>query len=356
MFQDFSSNIQKNASMKKIVPLVLCAMFAPQSLVHTSAQETSLRPKLKFEARCDYNHDSENADKSGIKGYIVDFKLEGDLSPRFSYKYRQRLNKPQKDASFFDATDWLYLTYKAHRNVSLMAGKWIVALGGWETEPAPIDIFQVGEFCNSYSCYQWGANVILNTNNDNHQVYFQFCESPFRKLYEQTSGKGKEMWAYNVLWIGNADFFHSFYSANMMEYRPGKFLSFVALGNRFDLGPKVSLDFDFQHRASRASDFFKDYSISTQIDYHPVPAFRCFSKYSYDTNTTGNDSDLCVHDGTKISRLGAGVEYFPLKNDNLRLHAQYSYSWGDNTNPDGVLRDKQSVVNVGVTWRMHILK
>ena len=347
--------------MKKIHSIILLILFLTPSCGRLYAQDgseekTSLRPKLKFEARLDYNHDSANDDMSGIKGYIVDLKLEGDLSPRFSYKYRQRLNKPVKDASFFDATDWLYLTYKAHRNISLMAGKWIVAVGGWETEPAPIDIYQISEFCNNYSCYQWGMNVIFNTADNQNQFYLQVCESPFRKQYKAATGNGREMWAYNALWIGNIDFYHAFHSVNMMEYRPGKYLNFIALGNRFDLGRKVALDFDIQHRASRASDFFKDYTLSAQIAYRPLSAFRCFAKLSHDRNHTGNVSDVTVFDGTKMTRLGGGVEFFPLKNDNLRLHGHYSYAWGQNANPDGVLRDGQSVVNVGLTWRMHILK
>ena len=96
--------------MKKIISIILFSLALFQTCGRIYAQDetsgkTSLRPKLKFEARLDYNNDNKNDDLSGIKGYIVDLKLEGDLSPRFSYKYRQRLNKPVKDATFFDATD-----------------------------------------------------------------------------------------------------------------------------------------------------------------------------------------------------------------------------------------------------------
>lgn len=56
---------------------------------------------------------------------------------------RHRLNKKNNDASFFDATDWLYLAYRKD-NWELSAGKQVVAIGGYEYDAAPIDLY----FCS----------------------------------------------------------------------------------------------------------------------------------------------------------------------------------------------------------------
>ena len=49
------------------------------------------------------------------------------------------------------------------------------------------------------------------------------------------------------------------------------------------------------------------------------------------------------------------MEYFPLTDQRVRLHANYSYAFGKNTNENGYLKDKQSMIDLGVTWRMKVL-
>ena len=75
---------------------------------------------LSVEARADYQRESidgvKNNDKTGFKGNIFNLIINGNLSPKFSFKYRQRLNGINKEYTFFDATDWLFLTY--HQRVS----------------------------------------------------------------------------------------------------------------------------------------------------------------------------------------------------------------------------------------------
>lgn len=44
-----------------------------------------------------------------------------------------------------------------------------------------------------------------------------------------------------------------------------------------------------------------------------------------------------------------------VKDKNVRIHGYYSYAFGKNTNPNGTVRDKESQVNVGVTWRVKVL-
>ena len=334
--------------VQTILSLIYCTTL--------TAQESTSNIKLKVEARADYNHDNHKKELNGLKGNIVDFKLEGDINDRFSYKYRQRLNKPNKDASFFDATDWLYINYKASENISLQAGKWIVAVGCWETEPAPIDVYQLSEFCMNYDCYQWGLNLVLNSSDKQHTLYAQVCQSPFTRPYKAMNGKPSEMWAYNLLWNGNIDFFHTFYSLNLIEYMPGKYINYFASGNRFDISSRLTWDVDLLSRASKGSDLFKDYSIMSQLVYKASDMFHCFAKVSYDVNKTGNGNDWTVHDGTEILRLGAGCEFFPLKNEKVRLHAHYSHCWGKNTNPNGVFNDGEQILNIGFSWKMEILK
>lgn len=146
----------------------LRTIFALFVLSCTTATAQNNKPlNLTVEARGDYQYTSvdgeKDKDQSGFKGNIVDFVLKGDLSPKFSYAYRQRLNGINKDYTFFDATDWLYLKYKPTNNLSLIAGKYIVLVAGWELYPAPIDCYFLSEFCYNFLVISgdWQENMSL---------------------------------------------------------------------------------------------------------------------------------------------------------------------------------------------------
>ena len=107
--------------MKKIIFLLLMVV----GVLRLSAQESTL-VNLQTEVRFDYQREYLDGDavkpNSGFKGRYLNVILKGDISEHFSYSYRQRLNKAHADQSFFDATDWIYLTYKVNKNWSLSCG------------------------------------------------------------------------------------------------------------------------------------------------------------------------------------------------------------------------------------------
>ena len=194
------------------------------------AQET--KPvSLQFEARADYQRTDIDGkhikNESGFKGYIVNIILKGDISPKFSYAFRNRLNGINKDYNFFNSTDWLYLKYKPNKNVAIIAGKYIVLVAGYELLPAPIDCYFLSEFCYNFPCYQWGVVGELATNSGNDVFSAQICQSPYQKVYENKAGKAAEMYAYNVLWNGRHGIWETFWSVNMSEYAPHKFINYI---------------------------------------------------------------------------------------------------------------------------------
>ena len=145
--------------MRKIF-LALCAATA----VYAHADEPATDTLLKFqaEARLDYQRDWNDGktvkDNSGFEGKYINIQADGNITDALSYSWRQRLNKPHKDASFFDATDWIYLNYDFGR-WSVAGGKQVVAIGGWEYDRAPIDLYGCSVFWNNIPCYEIGASV-----------------------------------------------------------------------------------------------------------------------------------------------------------------------------------------------------
>lgn len=337
------------------------------SLCVTSAHSQTQAPApihISLEARGDYQRDYIDGknikDNTGFKGQVVNFIAKGDLGTRFSYMYRQRLNGINRDHSFFDATDWLYLTYHISPQWSLSAGKWAVLTGGWEFDPAPIDVFQVYEFAYHFPCYEWGAWATWNSRDRHHTLIFQLVESPFQRGYNKTAeaeGRDKgEMYAYNLVWYGNIGPVHPLCSVNLTEYAPGRYINYICLGSRFDVSSKVKVQADLMNRAASHQAFLlRDCSLSGMVEYYPCPKVKAWAKASYDVNRASNHADTALGEGTEITRVGAGVEYRPLADKRVRLHANYSYAFGRNTTPDAFLHDGQQTVNVGVTWRMKVL-
>lgn len=336
--------------MKKNLSLAVLAV----TVMGMQAQDKALID-LTVQARGDYQRVYEDGeaikDDCGFKGQYLNLIIQGDINEHFSYSYRQRLNKISK-TPFFEATDWLHLDYKPIDELTLSGGKQVVAIGGYEYDRAPIDLYYCSEFWNNVPCYEWGASVAYAVSkNDN--LMFQFCESPFRSFYEHS-----DMYAYNLMWLGKHGIWSTLWSVNLMEWKQGRFINYVALGNEFNFTKKLRLQLDWMNRASSHQTFlFKDCSVMAELAYRPIDKLNIFGKYTYDVNRSGTEADLLVQDGTELQSVGVGVEYYPIrKKMDIRLHANYSYAWGNNTNPDGIMHDRQSYFTVGATWSMNLLQ
>lgn len=335
--------------MKKTICALLAAVFTGG----VYAQESNWL-NLRAEARFDYQREYLDGDavksNSGFKGKYINIVMDGSINESFTYAYRQRLNKAHADQSFFDATDWVYLTYKANSHWSISGGKQVVGIGGYEYDRAPIDLYFCSEYWNNIPCYQLGVSATYATASGRDKVMAQVCQSPFRAY-------GDDMYACNLMWYGSHGWFNTIYSANLMEYLPGKFIYYLALGNEFVAG-NTRLQLDFMNRATdKHAFFFKDCSVMAELSWQPSRKLSVFGKVTYDVNHTGTEGDWCVWNGTELTRVGGGLEFYPLSGGNrdVRLHANFCYSFGKNGNPDGTLWPDQALVDVGLKWRVDIL-
>ena len=347
--------------MKKAFFLGLAAFFG----LALQAQEQQSLLNFRVEARGDYQHEyiqgATNDDATGFKGKFLNLRIDGNISEEFSYSYRQRLNKNHSDASFFDATDWVYLNWKKN-NFDISAGKLVVAIGGYEYDIAPIDLYFCSEWWYNVPCYQLGVSAGYSFNEGKDKFLAQICESPFRGDVAVVDADGnvvmkkqKDMYAYNFMWMGSHGWFNTLYSVNMMEYLPGKYVNYISLGNRFKFG-KFTIDVDLMNRAASGQTFlFSDVSAITTIAWRPTEKLNLFAKASYDVNNSGVEKDFIVSPGAEVTRVGAGVEYYPLKDgrNDVRLHAVGSFTFGNDT-PATALRDNNTYLSVGVTWKMDL--
>ena len=319
-------------------------------VLNATAQENN-HVNLRLEARGDFQNEIINGNPieaaNGFRGKQLNLRLNGTINDSWSYVYRQRMGKPNADASYFDAVDHINLTYTTGA-WSFTGGKQTVAVGGYEYDRAPIDFYFGSEYWYNMACYQWGVNARYTANTESKDaVTLQVVQSPFR-------GINPSMLSYNLMWTCSYGWVDYLHSINLLEYQPGKYVSFLALGYQFNMGD-FKLQLDFMDRYDTENFEFNDCSIMADLSWSASDKLNIFGKYSFDMND-GNYADYCVLPGTELHRAGAGFEYFPIESSrDVRFHGTYSYAWGKNGNPAGTVWGSHSFLNLGVTWKMNIL-
>ena len=320
-------------------------------LMYTTPEEEYTGPlNIQLGTRVDYQREYLGSESiksnSGFKGKYLMLTINGNINDKFSYSYRQRLNELHHKNSFFDGTDVMNLKYKFNDKWDVTAGKMGMYFGSFEYERNPMYMYDYSEWTNHIGCYKFGINVGFNVT-EKDRLIAQVTESPFINH--------NDLYGYHLAWYGQHGWFNTIYTANVLEYNPGKFIYYLCFGHRLEFG-KVAMELDYMNRATENHTFFfKNCSFIGELQYAPTEHWNLFAKYSYTVNNTDDPADKCVYAGTELNQIGGGVEFFPLKNKDIRFHATYSHTFGDNTNPNGVLKDQRHYMSVGMQWNMDLV-
>ncbi len=314
------------------------------ALITLAASAQSI-DRLGIEFRGDWQFDSalsqpsSRLNQSSFQGKFANFRIDGTLGEGWSYSFRYRMNKVQSNP--FAATDWATVSYSTDK-WDFSAGKQVVAIGGYEYDRAPIDIYFASEYWQHIACYQFGASATYKFNNSwGSKLLGQVCQSPY-------DFNGQGLYAYNLMYMDS----HSLSSVNVLEYAPGKYIGYVALGMREEFGP-VSVEFDVMDRYDLDN---KGTSFSAMMDvkWSVNDRLNIFAHGSYDENSSEVMLDPTVRPGTNLWHLGGGVEYFPAGRKDVRFHAASSYVFGEQ-GVGGALGVGDIMFQMGVTWRVNLL-
>lgn len=282
---------------------------------------------------------SQVDDASGFRGSFINLKLAGNLGRHWNWALRQRFSKDMLRAGgYLNATDYIYLQYHPTERWTITAGKQFVAIGGFEYDSAPIDVYKYSRFCDMVSCYGFGISVAYDlTPHDN--LLFQAGQSGFM-------GGALNRYAYSLKWTGHHGFYQSLYSFGLHELERGRYIGVMALGNRFDLGRcQIVADYTNRYAHVEGAHPFKDFTLVGQLHAQPIKALDLFAHYAFDRND-GNKADSLVANGTNLHTIGVGAEYFPLHaRKDLRIHAAYYHSF-----------NKEDYLTVGLTFRPDLLR
>ena len=127
--------------------------------------------KFKIEARADGElFTTDSTPNFGFHGKYFNVMLGGDFGGGFSYYFKQRLVADPGTVMFFDNTDFLYLDYKPTQNWRLRFGKDAMAMGGFEYDASPIDVYFPTTRWNSIYCFQLGFSGAYISNDGNSRA------------------------------------------------------------------------------------------------------------------------------------------------------------------------------------------
>lgn len=322
-------------------------------------------PEISLDARFGYQHQSSSR-MGGFGGDGFLLNIDGKIGKHFSYSLNHSLaSSIGDDSTIFDATNWLTLSYDVG-NFTFTAGKDAVAVGSFEYNAYELDCYyEMGSMFNyNLNCWQWGVSAMWTNNAETTSLAFQAMNSPFAFAPVEDN-----LYAYNLAWYGAWENYESIWSVNMMEYEPGRFVKMLALGNMFYFGD-FELMLDYIVRATDLKkDFGKDFTLTVQPAYNIGESLRLFGRFGVEGAMDDAEYDLLgeylsVEDKVLANEeneyvmpayitgdreyiyYGAGVEYFPLKeNKSIRLHA----AWASNN------YTKRHMINVGLTFKFDVV-
>ena len=327
--------------MKRLVHLFAALLLS----VAAQAQQMHI-DEVSVDTRFTFHQETrEGVYGTHFQGDYLNLHILGQLTDKLTFRIRQRLNKKIEDTNPFNATDFLWLKWQATPKWSFTFGKQPIMLGGYEIDSAPIDVYYYGAFTNNlYQYYAFGISAAYSPA-PGQSIAIQFIPSPISPVTQNA-------YSYNLYWNGHIlPRWKTVWSYNLVEDMYARKMNYLVLGNKFELGPLV-VDLDLIDRAAfQQKNWLSDWSVIVKAIL-TLGKWNLCTKVGYERNDAANvdidgiSYDLTLPAGNDYFYGGAGVEYFPLGNENLRIHAAY-------------FRDNHDAVNnfdIGITWRFKIYK
>lgn len=353
---------------KLLLAFILCACAGPLAMAQASdvikpdsdnREDGAHVDEISFDTRASFHQQTEDGVYgSHFQGEYLNLHIIGQLADGLTFRVRQRLNRKIDDDNPFSATDFLWLKWQAHPKWSFTFGKQPILVGGYEIDSAPIDVYYYGAFSlHLYQYYAFGASANFHPA-EGQTVSVQFIPSPISPVTQNA-------YSYNLYWNGHFwPWWKTIWSYNLVEDELHRKMNWIALGNKFDMG-KLVVDVDLIDRvAFKQKHPFSDWSAILKAIL-TLGKWNICTKVGYERNDASNvdpdwlaewddkvapthkgSFDLVLPAGNDYFYYGAGVEFFPLGNEKLRIHAAYI---GDN-------HDRAHNFDVGLTWRFSAYK
>ena len=385
--------------MKKI--LLLTLLFVPLTMnaqqdKDASAGEESLFEKVtKIEKKQDNFHfllnlnnsfdvNQADGDFQNAKFNMRQIRIEakGNINKTFSFRWRQRLNRNNSPAPDgidnmpTSSIDVAGIGVKTSDVFSMFLGKQCAAYGGIEFDRNPIEIYEYSDMVDYMSNFLTGANFQFQLN-PNHQLQLQVLDSrsaSMEDMYGLGYDHSKVPLLYTVNWNGSfGGVFNTRWSYSIMSQAEGYQSYYIALGNELNLD-KFNAFFDVMYmregidregivtgivgpKEDQGHQNDAEYlSFVMKAQYRISPKWNVFVKGMLENEGLSKASGV-LEKGKYRTAYGylAGIEYYPLQNNNLHFFLTYvgrHYSYTDRAKVFGNENYSTNRISLGYIWQL----
>lgn len=359
-----------------------------EKIVPSQEKETTRSVNLSLHLRTAYHSDFAGEHMKYIDGNFrldhVILGIDGHITPKLSYKYQQRLNKvsPIFTRENLPATiDYAYLRYDFNEHFALTAGKQALSVGGFEYYKYPVDVYDFSGISNNLTCYLTGLQAAYKPTKT-QELTFQVLNNRLG-AWEDAVGlpqyglmleKPATPFYFSLGW--NSSYFNEAlqlrYAVNYTSPAKGKSLFMISGGQKWQ-SRKFSIYVDALYQLSDIDylggirkltstpenmvEHVSYFTLLTELNWRFNPKWNLLMKGYYDSFSTTAATNF-LFEGSCLTSLNgqAGIEFYPMKDDNLHLF--FVTTLKNYLKPEviGVTKPENSFrVSLGVTYRIPVL-
>ncbi|MEG1587154.1 MAG: porin [Bacteroidales bacterium] len=375
---------------------VLSAQSVPEEKEQKSLIERILKPESKTKKFQLYLHTkgSFNANMPDGKfesaGFRMDqlrIEMRGDINKHIYYRYQQRLTAFPDPSSTVDnlplKVDYAAVGYRFNEKWRLFAGKMCTAYGGIEFDDNPINVYQYSTMHENMVAFLTGIDLGYHLTPD-HEFRFQVLgarnesmEKTYGKIPENVKNSKLDL-VYTVNWngkFGPDKMFATRWSASVLNEAKNKNMYYGVLGTAMNLkkfGMFLDLmysreEMDRKQMISRIvadktdgyTQMNTDYTaVILGLNYRFAPKWNIFAKGIWDTASKYKTTGI-VEKGLYQTAYGysAGLEFYPIKNDNLHVNLAYTgrkYAFTDRAKAFGAENYTQNKLELSFIYAMRL--
>jgi hypothetical protein len=322
------------------------SLFA-QSADEDIPKSVDLSLHLRPAYHAQFNGTPLEFENGGFKFDHIIVDVGGQVTPKLSYRYLQRLNKVSPiftKENLPSTIDYAYLKYALNNLFSITAGKQALSVGGFEYNKYPVDVYDYSGISNYITCYLTGMQVAF-TPVQNQEFSFQIVNNRMGTWREAigTPQIGSQLEAptlplyYSLGWNSNYldNALQLRYAANITSPAKGKTLVMVSGGQMWQSGPfNIYIDAFFQHSEIDYLGGIRNLTISPQNVVENVNYFSLLGEANYRFQPQWNILLKCFYNNFSTYKSSVfldkgncltswnyqgGIEFYPMKDDNLHL-------------------------------------
>lgn len=292
-----------------------------------------------------------NFDEAAFRINRVRMEILGSFSKDFTYHFRQSFNKysnPHTLDNLSSSIEYAYVSWKLSPKFDLTVGKQFLPLGGHEYNVNGIKIREFSEFNNNVACYQAGVGMTYN---------FSPTQELSLKLLNNRNGEDKDMYVYGrpdgvekaKVPIISALAWNGYFAdkALLLRYATawgqqaeGRNILYLTAGNTWQKGPLLAyLDVMYSRQGLDSHGIVTDlqgapmespvtaqyteyFSLIGNVDYRIHPNWNVYVKGAYETVGVYKENGAFEKGKYRTTwNLQACVEYFPMRNSELKIFA-----------------------------------